>query len=110
MILNSHPLGETVSHHRDGDNEFWKNFYTLQDNTTQEYREAMEKLAGFLPANFELIRGKPNSFEVVNLELKPEYVKPINRIPLYSKLEKGDYETTQSKSDKRNIAGTAKQY
>ena len=30
----------------------WKdNFYTPKDNTTQEYREATDKLEGFLPAN-----------------------------------------------------------
>ena len=92
----------------DGDNEFWQKFYTPQDNTTQEYREACEKLSGFLPANFELIRGEPNSFGVANLELKKEFVLPIKRTPLYSKLEKGDYEIAQSKSDKTNIAGSIK--
>ena len=35
-------------------------------------------------------------------------VKPIKRIPLYSKLEKGEYETVGSKSDKTNIAGSIK--
>ena len=58
----------------DGDNKFWEKFYTPQDEITQKYIEASEK--------FELIRGEPNSFGVANLELKPEYVKPIKRIPL----------------------------
>ena len=89
-------------------NEFWvKYFYTPNDSTTQEYMEATDKLGDFLPANFELIRGQKEAFGVANLELKPEYVKPIKRTPLYSKLENGDYEIAQSKSDK-NIAGSIK--
>ena len=45
---------------------------------------------------------------MANLELKSEYVRPIKKIPLYSKLENGEYETAQSKSDKKNIAGSVK--
>ena len=90
-------------------NEFWvKYFYTPDDSTTQEYREATDKLGDFLPANFELIRGQKEAFGVANLELKPEYVKPIKRNPLYSKLANGDYEIAQSKSDTTNIAGSIK--
>lgn len=89
-------------------NKFWlENFYTPNDNTTQLYMKATDKLGDFLPANFELIRGIKEAFGVANLELKPEYVKPIKRTPLYSKLENGDYEIAQSKSDK-NIAGSIK--
>ncbi len=36
------------------------------------------------------------AFGVANLELKPDLVKPIKKIPLYSKLEKGEYETAGS--------------
>ena len=88
---------------------FWKdNFYTPQDNTTQEYKEATEKLLHFLPASFALISDTPETVGVANLELNPDLVKPIKRIPLYSKLEKGEYETAGSKSDKTNIAGSIK--
>ena len=88
---------------------YWKdNFYTPKDNTTQEYKEATLKLLHFLPANFALIYDVPESFGVANLELNPDLVKPIKRIPLYSKLERGEYETAGSKSDKTNIAGSIK--
>ena len=91
------------------DNPFWKdNFYTPQDNTTQEYMEATDKLNDFLPANFRFIRGEPLAFGVANLELNPDLIKPIKRVPLFSKLEKGEYETAQSKSDKTNITGSIK--
>ena len=91
------------------DNPFWlNNFYTPKDNTTQEYMEVTEKLNNILPANFVLVRGQDQSFGVANLELNPDLVKPIKRIPLYSKLEKGEYEIASSKSDKTNIAGSIK--
>ena len=88
---------------------FWKdNFYTPQDNTTQEYKEATDKLLHFLPASFALINDTPETFGVANLELNADLIKPIKRIPLYSKLEKGEYEIAGSKSDKTNIAGSIK--
>ena len=60
------------------DNPFWReNFYTPQDNTTQEYIEATDKLIDILPANFPLIKGYPTAFGVANLELNPDLVKPI---------------------------------
>ena len=90
------------------DNPYWKNnFYTPQDNTTQEYMEASEKIEN-LPASFVLNPDIETAFGVANLELNPDLVKPIKRIPLYSKLEKGEYEIAGSKSDKTNIAGTIK--
>jgi hypothetical protein len=90
------------------DNPYWKNnFHTPQDNTTQEYMEATEKLEN-LPASFVLRRDVETAFGVANLELNPNLIKPIKRIPLYSKLEKGEYETVGSKSDKTNIAGSIK--
>lgn len=90
------------------DHPFWKdNFYTPQDNTTQEYMEATEKLKN-LPSSFVLMRGIESAFGVANLELNPDLVKPIKRIPLFSKLSKGEYETAGSKSDKTNIAGSIK--
>ena len=62
---------------------FWKdNFYTPQDNTTQEYKEATDKLLHFLPASFALINNTPETFGVANLELNPDLVKPIKIIPL----------------------------
>ena len=42
-----------------------------------------------------------------NLELKEEFKKPIKKIPLFSKLEKGDYQTASSRSDE-NIANSIK--
>ncbi len=65
--------------------------------------EATEKLKN-LPPNFVLRRDVEIAFGVANLELNSylnlDLVKPIKRIPLYSKLEKGKYETIGSKSDK----------
>ena len=90
------------------DNPYWKdNFYTPQDNTTQEYMEASGKIEN-LPASFVLRPDIETAFGVGNLELNPDLVKPIKRIPLYSKLEKGEYEIAGSQSDKTNIAGTIK--
>ena len=87
---------------------FWKNnFYTPKDNTTQEYIEATDKLNDFLPANFRLIKGQPTAFGVANLQLNADLVKPIKRKPLFSKLEKGEYQIASSQSDK-NISATIK--
>ena len=85
---------------------FWKdNFYTPNDNTTQEYIEATDKLGDFLPANFRLIKGDPTAYGVANLELNKDLIKPIKRIPLFSKLENGEYQIASSQSDK-NISAT----
>ncbi len=54
------------------------------------------------------MRGIELAFGVANLELNPDLVKPIKRIPLFSKLSEGEYETAGSKSDKTNIAGSIK--
>ena len=43
----------------------------------------------------------------MNLELQKDYLKPIKQIPLLSRLEKGEYQTAGSKSDK-NISATIK--
>lgn len=74
------------------------NFYTPNDFYTNIYKQATDKLSYLLPANFRLI---------ANLELKKEFIKPIKQIPLLSKLEKGEYETADSKSD-MNIAASIK--
>ena len=66
-----------------------ENFYTPKDNTAQEYIEATDKSGDFLPENFLLNKSKKELFGVANLELNPDLVKPIKRIPLFSKLEKG---------------------
>ncbi len=84
------------------------NFQTLQDNTTQEYKEATDKLLHFLPASFAVINNVPETFGVANLELNSGLVKAIKRIPSYGILEKGDYETAGSKSEETNIAGSIK--
>ncbi len=55
-----------------------------------------------------MIDNTPKTFGVANLEFNPDLVKPIKRIPPYSNLEKGEYETAGSKSDKTNIAGSIK--
>ena len=89
-------------------NPFWKdNFYTSNDNTTQEYMEATDKVGDFLPANFSLIKGIPSAFGVANLELNKDLIKPIKRTPLLSKLENGEYQIVSSQSDK-NISATIK--
>ena len=90
------------------DNKFWqKYFYTPQDHITGMYATVTDNLNDFLPANFRLIGRQKEAFGVANLELKAEYVKPIKKTPLYSKLEAGDYQTAGSNSDK-NIAGSIK--
>ena len=58
-----------------------------------------------LPANFQLVDGEPLAFGVAHLELKDEFKRPWKRVPLFSNLEKGDYEIASSKSD-GNIAST----
>jgi hypothetical protein len=67
-------------------NKFWQTyFYTPDDSTTEMYILMSDGFNDFLPANFRFIRGEKEAFGVANLELNPEYVKPIKRIPLYSK-------------------------
>ena len=86
-------------------NEFWvKHSFTPKDTITPEYREATDKLGDILPANFRLIPDIPSAFGICNLELKPEFVRPIKQQPLFSKLAKGEYHTVTTKSDTRNIA------
>ena len=86
---------------------FWEKFYTPTDQITTRYMKATEILDDILPATFPLVEDRPESFGVANLELKREYVKPIAEIPLFSKLEHGDYQTEQTKSD-QNIAASIK--
>jgi hypothetical protein len=90
--------------------KFWqKYFYTPNDNITDIYIyiAVSDAFNDCLPANFRVIKGEKEAFGVANLELKPEYIKPIKRVPLYSKLEAGDYQIASSNSDK-NIAATIK--
>ena len=90
------------------DHKFWQTyFYTPNDNITEMYIAVSDAFNDFLPANFRLIKGEKEAFGCANLELKPEYIKPIKRVPLYSKLEAGDYQIASSNSDK-NIAATIK--
>jgi len=84
-----------------------RHFYTPKDNITKLYKKAVDKFDNALPANFKLLEGAEGAIGVANLELKDEYKKPIKNIPLFSKLEKGDYQTASSKSD-GNIAATIK--
>ena len=66
------------------DNPFWReNFFTPKDNTTQEYMEATDKLI-HLPAEFYLVKGIDTAYGVANLELNPNMVRQMKRIPLYS--------------------------
>jgi len=89
-------------------NDIWfNNFYTPKDDTTKLYLKAIDKYNGNLPANFYVVDEAKESYGFANLELKNEFKKPIKRIPLYSKLEKGDYQTASSKSDD-NIASSIK--
>ena len=52
-----------------------------------------------LPANFYYYKDIPESYGLPLLELKKEYIKPIKRIPLLSKLKNSEYQTEKSKSD-----------
>jgi hypothetical protein len=67
----------------------------------------VDKLKDILPPSFALTNN-PKSFGVANLELNANLIKPIKGIPLLSKLEKGEYQTAGSKSDKTNFAGSIK--
>ena len=90
------------------DHKFWQTyFYTPDDNITEMYIIVSDAFNDFLPANFRLIKGEKEAFGVANLQLKPEYVKPLKRKPLLSKLEAGDYQIAGTNSDK-NIAATIK--
>ena len=52
-----------------------------------------------MPANFYYYKDIPESYGPPLLELKKEYIKPIKRIPLLSKLKNSEYQTEKSKSD-----------
>ncbi len=67
--------------------------------------DATEKLIN-MPSSFVSMRGIETAFGVANLELNPDLVKPIKRIPLFSKLSNGEYEIAGCKSDKTNVAGS----
>ena len=90
------------------DNKFWQTyFYTPDDSTTEMFIIVSDAFNDSLPAPFRLIKGEKEAYGAGNLELKPEYVKPIKRTPLLSKLEAGEYQIASSNSDK-NIAATIK--
>lgn len=90
------------------ENPFWaKHFYNPDDNTTKLYQEATETLGSLLPANFHLYPDVEGAFGLANLELKPEFIRQMKRIPLFSKLQNGDYEIASSNSD-GNISATIK--
>ncbi|MFN9910876.1 MAG: hypothetical protein ACK56F_33025, partial [bacterium] len=85
---------------------FWvKYFYTPDDFITTIYKDAVNKLADILPANFQLYDDEPSAFGIANLELRDEFKRPIKKNVLLSKLKNGDYEIQSSKSDK-NIAAS----
>ena len=109
LDLSNVPVSDDIKFSNDWgewNNEFWlKYFYTPDDNITEMYMILSDIYNDFLPANFRLYKDEKEAFGVANLELKPEYVKPIKRTPLYSKLKAGEYETASSKSDK-NIAAS----
>ena len=111
LDLSDVPLSDDFKYSKDfseWDNKFWlDNFYTPKDNITKEYMKLSDHFNDFLPASFRLIEGEKEAFGCANLELKPNLVKPIKKIPLLSKLENGDYEIATSKSDK-NIAASIK--
>jgi len=91
------------------DDMWFKNFCTPKDETTKLYLKAIDKYQGNLPANFYIAEESKESYGFANLELKEDLKKPIKRIPLYSKLQKGDYHIASSKSDD-NIANTIKSF
>ena len=76
---------------------FWEDFYLPNDELTERYKVALEKLIT-LPASF-YIYNNDESFGLPILDLKKPLIKPIKHIPLYSKLINKDYETETSKSD-----------
>lgn len=87
---------------------FWSdNFYTPKDETTKLYTQSIDKFENKIPANFILNPEIKEAYGMANLELKKELKRPIKVVPLFSKLEKGDYQTAGSKSDK-NISASIK--
>ena len=72
-------------------------FYIPNDNLTKIYNKIMDTNDKLPPTFYD---NKTNeSFGLGNLEIKKQYIKPIKKLPLYSKLSDGDYETDKSKSD-----------
>ena len=64
---------------------FWaKQVYNPNDNTTKLYQEAAEKPGILLPANFHLYPDVGGALGLANLELKPEFIKQMKRIPSFS--------------------------
>lgn len=80
-------------------NELWDNFYLPQDKITKEYINVLKKYENRLPANFYYYKEIKESFGLPILELKKKYIQPIKDIVLFSKLIKGEYHTSKSKSD-----------
>jgi len=80
------------------DYPYWtKYFYVPDDDISKRYEDIVIKFGEILPASF--------MEKIGDLEIKPEFVKPIKQTPLFSKLKDGDYEIETSKSDK-NIASS----
>jgi hypothetical protein len=92
-------LPETTSKKLDWgemNNDYWLTyFFTPDDDVTDRYNKSMEYWLDKLPASFTDGLG--------NKELFDKYYKPIKQVVSFKSLEKGDYETQGSKSDK-NIA------
>lgn len=80
------------------DYPYWtKYFYVPNDDISKRYEDIVVQFGELLPASF--------MEKIGDLEIKPEFVKPIKQTPLFSKLKDGDYEIETSKSDK-NIASS----
>ena len=79
-------------------NPLWTHFYIPNDNITKRFKEVLKEYEN-LPANFYYYKDIPESYGPPLWELKKEYIKPIKRIPLLSKLKNSEYQTEKSKSD-----------
>lgn len=77
--------------------EILNNFYIPNDEITKEYIEVLKLYENRLPSNFYLSKDEINGLPI--LELNKDLIKPILEIPLLSKLERGEYHTSKSKSD-----------
>jgi hypothetical protein len=81
------------------ENELWRSFYLIKDKITNEYIKTLKLYENRLPINFYIDETIKDSYGLPILELKKDLIKPIIIIPLLSKLEKGEYHTSKSKSD-----------
>jgi len=77
-------------------------FYHPKDQLTKLYNKIMQENDKLPPTFYD--NNTTESYGLGNLEIKKQFLKPIKRKPLFSKLINGEYETERSKSDVSKIS------